>query len=103
MTLDEMERVIAQLVAGQQRLDDNMTVQGVMMHRLENNFDRLEGIVEKLAVSVETLTVTVDTLAVKVDALADGYRILLGALKGLTETVDRFVRGQSTNGDRGEK
>jgi hypothetical protein len=35
VTSEEMER-------GQKGLQDNMTVQGVMMNRLENNLDRLE-------------------------------------------------------------
>ncbi len=49
MTFEEMER-------GLKVLQDNLTVQGAMMYRLENNLDRLEGLVTQNSQSITALT-----------------------------------------------
>ena len=67
-------------------LRDNQIVQGYRLGRTESNLDRLEAIVERNAQAIEKLT--------------DGYSVLHAALKGLAETVDRFLQGQQHDGDR---
>ncbi|HUI43801.1 MAG TPA: hypothetical protein VL523_17715 [Terriglobia bacterium] len=91
MTPGEVEKSI-------QRLDDFATVQGAMSARIERNLDRLEGGLTRLESIVEALAGRLDAIAVKVDMLADNQRVLFEALTGLTQTVDRFIRGQSHNG-----
>ena len=70
MTFDEMQQSMKDL-------RDNQVVQGQLLHRVETNLDRLEE---------------------KVERLADGFILLQSAMKGLVQTVDRFIRGMEHNG-----
>lgn len=79
MTLDKMEKLVNEL-------RDNQIVQGYRLGRTEDNLDRLEVIVERNAQAIGKLT--------------DGYNLLHAAMKGLAETVDRFIRGMKHNGHR---
>ena len=54
-------------------LRDNQVVQGEILNRLE----------------------------LAVERLADGFLLLQAAMKGLAETVDRFIKGLETNGHLG--
>jgi uncharacterized coiled-coil protein SlyX len=108
MTFEEVER-------GLKGLQDNMTVQGVMMNRLENNLDRLEAVVAENSAAIARNTEVVARLA-------DGMIAIQGATKALTEVVeghgqqlqvmqaamtalfermDRFIRGLETDGHKG--
>lgn len=114
MTFEEMER-------GLKVLQDNMTVQGAMMHRLENNLDRLETLVvengEAIARIVEvinhladgqasllsamhSLVEHVDKVAGRVDSLADGQASLQSAMHSLFDRMDRFIRGLESDGHK---
>jgi hypothetical protein len=67
-------------------LQDNQIVQGYRLGRTESNLDRLEADLHRLEVVTEKL--------------ADGFILLQSAMKGLTETVERFIRGMEHNGHR---
>jgi len=79
MTPEEMER-------GMKVLQENATVQGVMMHRLENNLDRLENDLHRLEGVVSQL--------------AAGMTAMHLAMTGLFERMDRFIRGLESGGYR---
>jgi len=68
-------------------------VQGYRLGRTESNLDRLEADLHRLEAIVERN-------AQAIEKLADGSMMLHAALKGLAETVDRFVRGLEHNGHR---
>jgi ABC-type transporter Mla subunit MlaD len=115
MTFEEMEH-------GLKGLQDNMTVQGVMMNRVGNNLDRLEAVVAENSAAIARNTEVVAKLA-------DGMIAIQGATKALTEVVegheqqlqtrdqqlqimqaamtalfermDRFIRGLETDGHKG--
>jgi hypothetical protein len=84
MTMEELER-------GLKVLQDNMTVQGVMMHRIENNLDRLESDLSR-----------VESLAARnseaIEKLTDGMTIMQAAMKSLFDHMDRFIRGLESDG-----
>ncbi|HXJ96834.1 MAG TPA: hypothetical protein VMT20_28665 [Terriglobia bacterium] len=65
-------------------LQDNQTVQGYRLGRTEANLDRLEADLQRLEGVVEKI--------------ADGFILLQSAMKGMTETVERFIRGMEHNG-----
>jgi hypothetical protein len=77
MTFEEMQKSVGEL-------RDNQFVQGYRLARTETNLDRLETDVQRLEGVVEKL--------------ADGFILLQAAMKGLAETVDRFIRGMEHNG-----
>jgi hypothetical protein len=77
MTFEEMEKSVKEL-------QDNQVVQGYRLGRTEGNLDRLEAMVERNAQAI--------------DKLADGFILLQTAVRGLTETVERFIRGMEHNG-----
>jgi hypothetical protein len=77
MTFEEMDKSTGEL-------RDNQMVQGYRLARTETNLDRLETDVQRLEGVVEKL--------------ADGFILLQAAMKGLTETVERFIRGMEHNG-----
>lgn len=77
MTIEDMER-------GMKVLQDNMTVQGVIMYRLENNMDRLESNLARLEGTVE--------------ALANSQALMQAAMHSLFERMDRFIRGLQSDG-----
>ena len=77
MTFEEMEKSVKEL-------QDNQIVQGYRLGRTESNLDRLEADLQRLEGVVEKI--------------AEGFILLQAAMKGLVETVDRFLRGQSHNG-----
>ncbi len=77
MTFEEMENSVKEL-------RDNQIVQGYRPGRTESNLDRLEADLHRLEGVVERI--------------ADGFILLQSAMKGLVETVDRFLRGQGHNG-----
>jgi hypothetical protein len=79
MTFDDMEKSVNEL-------RDNQIVQGYRLGRTESNLDRLEAMVERNAQAIEKLT--------------DGLSLLHAAMKGLAETVDRFIRGMEHDGHR---
>ena len=72
-------------------LKDNQIVQGYRLARTESNLDRLEAMVERNAQQIERN-------AQAIEKLADGFMLLQAAMKGLTETVDRFIRGMEKDG-----
>ena len=74
MTYEEMEK---SLVA----LRDNQVVQGGILNRLELAVERNSEAIAKLT---------------------DGFLLLQSALKGLAETVDRFIKRLETNGHHGK-
>ncbi len=118
MTLEEMER-------GLKGLEDNITVQGTMMYRLENNMDRLEHNMERLENNLEGLTsaVALNTEAIArnteaigrimevvvrhdgaIAKLTDGMSLMQAAMEKLFERMDRFIRGLESDGHkRGKK
>ena len=77
MTFEEMEKSV-------KALQDNPIVQGYRLGRTESNLDRLEADLHRLEGVVEKI--------------AGGFILLQSAMKGLVETVDRFLRGQGHNG-----
>lgn len=79
MTFEEIEKSVREL-------RDNQMVQGYRLGRTETNLDRLETDLQRLEGVVEKL--------------ADGFILLQAAMKGLTETVERFIRGMEHNGHR---
>jgi hypothetical protein len=87
MTFEEMEK---SLIA----LRDNQVVQGEILNRVELAVERNA---EAIARNSEAIAQNSEAIA----KLADGFLVLQAALKGLTETVDRFIRGLGTNGQRG--
>ena len=87
MTYEEMEK---SLVA----LRDNQVVQGEVLYRLELAVERNS---EATARNSEATARNSDAIA----KLADGFLLLQAAMKGLAETVDRFIKGLETNGHHG--
>jgi len=93
MTFGEMEK---SLIA----LRDNQVVQGGLLGRIELAVERNA---EAIARNSEALARSSEAIAQNSEAiakLADGFILLQAAMKGLTETVDRFIRGLETNGRR---
>jgi len=86
MTLEEMER-------GLKGLEDNATVQGAMMHRLENNLDRLEAIVAQNSEAIARNTEAIHHLA-------NGQASTQSAMHLLFERMDRFIRGLESDGHK---
>lgn len=91
MTFGELEK-------SANELRDNQIVQGYRLARTETNLDRLEAMVERNAQAIERNSQAIEKLA-------DGFILLQAAMKGLiervvglTETVDRFIRGMEHNG-----
>ena len=80
VTYEEMKK---SLIA----LRDNQGVQGEILNRLELAVERTS----------EAIVRNSDAIA----KLADGFLLLQGAMKGLAETVDRFIKGLETNGHPG--
>ena len=80
MTFEEMEK---SLIA----LRDIQVVQGEILNRVELAQER----------NAEAIARNSEAIA----KLVDGFLLLQAAIKGLTETVDRFIRGLETNGHRG--
>ena len=94
MTYEEMEK---SLVA----LRDNQVVQGEILNRLELAVERNS---EAIARNSDAIARNSDAIAGNSDAiakLADGFLLLQAAMKGLAETVDRFIKGLETNGHHG--
>ena len=73
VTFEEMEKSLV-------GLRDNQVVQGEILNRLELAVERNSEAIAKLA---------------------DGFVLLQAAMKGLAETVDRFIKGLETNGHHG--
>ena len=94
MTLEEMER-------GFKVLQDNMTVQGVIMHRIENNLDRLESNLGRLEVMVGQNSEAIARNTEAIARLADGMAVMQAAMKSLFDHMDRFIRGLESDGHRG--
>jgi hypothetical protein len=72
---------------------------------VEERVTRLEGVVEKLALNTTafiqsatgfnaTVTSAIGTLSQAIGTLAERQAQTEAALRSLTETIDRFVRGQ---------
>jgi hypothetical protein len=87
MTFEEMEK---SLIA----LRDNQVVQGEILNRVELAVERNA---EAIARNSEAIARNSEAIA----KLTDGFLLLQAALKGLTETVDRFIRGLGTDGHHG--
>lgn len=79
MTFGEMEK---SLIA----LRDNQVVQGALLGRLEVAVER-----NAQAIAQNNEAIARNTEAI--GKLADGSILLQAAVKGLTENVDRFIRG----------
>jgi len=101
VTFEEMEK---SLIA----LRDNQVVQGEILNRLElvveRNTQAIAQNSEAIAQNSEAIAQNSEAIARNSDAiakLADGFFLLQAALKGLTETVDRFIRGLGTDGNHG--
>ena len=101
MTYEEMEK---SLVA----LRDNQVVQGEILNRIElaveRNSEAIARNSEAIARNSEAIARNSDAIAQNSDAiakLADGFLPLQAAIKGLAETVDRFIKGLGTNGHHG--
>jgi prophage DNA circulation protein len=86
MTYEEMEK---SLVA----LRDNQVVQGALLGRLELA-------VERNAEAIARNTEAIARNSEAIEKLADGFILLQAAVKGLAETVERFVKGLENNGHR---
>ncbi len=86
MTFEEMEK---SLIA----LRDNQVVQGENLNRVELAIERNT---EAIARNSEAIARNTEAIG----KLADGFAVLQAAMKGLAETVDRFIRGLDTNGHR---
>jgi hypothetical protein len=86
MTYEEMEK---SLIA----LHDNQVVQGEMLGRLELVVERNS---EAIAQNTEAIARHTEAIG----KLADGFILLQAAMKGLADTVERFVRGLENNGHR---
>ncbi len=93
MTFEEMEH-------GLKGLQDNMTVQGVMMHRLENNLDRLEGNLDRLEAVVAQNSEAIARNTEAIHHLADGQASMQSAMHSLFEQIDRFIRGLGSDGHK---
>ncbi len=93
MTFEEMER-------GLKGLQDNMTVQGVMMHRLESNLDRLESNLEGLEAVVAENSAAIARNTEAIAKLADGMMVMQAAMKSLFDHIERFIRGLETDGHK---
>ncbi len=107
MTFEEVEQ-------GLKVLQDNMTVQGVMMYRLENNLDRLEAVVAQNSQAIHhlangqaamhsamnSLFEHLDHLTERIDRLADGQASMQSAMHSLFEQIDRFLRGLESDGHK---
>lgn len=89
VTYDEMEK---SLIA----LRDNQVVQGEILNRLELAVERNN---EAIARNSDAIARNSDAFA----KLADGFLLLQAAMKGLAETVDRFIKGLEANGDHGRR
>jgi hypothetical protein len=87
VTFEEMEK---SLIA----LRDNQVVQGEILNRVELALERNT---EAIAQNSEAIARNSDAIA----KLADGFLLLQAAMKGLTETVDRFIRGLEPDGHHG--
>jgi len=87
MTFEEMEK---SLIA----LRDNQVVQGQILNRVEQaverNTEAIARITEAVARNTQAIT-----------KIADGFILLQAAMKGMAETVERFVKGLDHNGHRG--
>ncbi len=68
-----------------------MTVQGVMMNRLENNLDRLEAVVAENSAAIARNTESIAKLG-------DGIIIMQAAMQRLFDHMDRFIRGLGRDG-----
>jgi hypothetical protein len=82
-------------------LRDNQVVQGEILNRVELALERNT---EAIARNSEAIAQNSEASARHSEAiarLADGFLLLQSAMKGLTETVDRFIRGLEHNGNRG--
>jgi hypothetical protein len=79
MTFEEMQKSMKEL-------RDNQLVQGYRGARTETNLDRLEEMAERNSQAIAKL--------------ADGMITLQAAMKGLVQTVERFIRGLEHNGHR---
>ena len=86
MTPQEMGKSI-------EELRDNQVVQGYRLGRTESNLDRLEGLVERKAQPIERKTQAIAKLT-------DARIVLQSAMKAMTDTVDRCIRGLAGNGRR---
>jgi uncharacterized coiled-coil protein SlyX len=86
MTFEEMER-------GLKGLEDSATVQGAMMHRLENNLDRLE-------TDLSRLERVVAHNGEAIGKLAGQMLVMQSALERLFERLDRFIRGLESDGHK---
>jgi hypothetical protein len=86
MTFEEMER-------GLSGVQDNLTAQGAIMHRLENNLDRLEAIVAQN-------TDAVRRNAEAIQHLANGQALMQSSVHALFERLDRFIRGLESDGHK---
>jgi hypothetical protein len=101
VTFEEMEK---SLIA----LRDNQVVQGEILNRvelaLERNTEAIARNSEAIARNSEAIARNSEAIARNSEAIAklmDGFFLLQAALKGLTETVDRFIRGLETDGHHG--
>jgi len=77
-------------------LRDNQVVQGEILNRLELAVERNN---EAIARNSDAIARNSDAFA----KLADGFLLLQAAMKGLAETVDRFIKGLEANGDHGRR
>jgi hypothetical protein len=79
-TFEEMEK---SLIA----LRDSQVVQGQILNRVEQAVER----------NTEAIGRNTEAIA----KIADGFILLQAAMKGMAETMERFVRGLDHNGHRG--
>jgi chromosome segregation ATPase len=117
MTFEEME-------LGLMGLQDNMTVQGVLMHRLEIRLEDLtsvvvhnseaiaklaEGIIamqaaiKSSAENLISIQAAIRTLTERIDALTDRMDVMQTSMHNLFEHMDRFIRGLESDGHKGGK
>jgi hypothetical protein len=91
MTFEEMEQSVKEL-------RDNQIVQGHRLARTETNLDRLVAIVEQNTQAIARNTQGIARNSEAIGKVADAMLSIQAAVLGLTETVDRFIRGLGEDG-----
>jgi len=86
MTFEEMQQSMRDL-------RDNQIVQGQILNRVELN---LESMGERLG----RLGSVVEQNSIAINKLTDGQVLLTSAMKGLEDTIERFIRGMEGNGHK---
>ncbi len=102
MTFEQMEH-------GLKGLQDNMAVQGAMMHRVENNLDRLEAdlsrveaLVARNSESIDALTKVAENQEKRLAADGEGLRVMQAAMQAFFQRMDAFIRGLESDGHKGK-